>query len=102
MPPKAATYRTKLANGSVAYLVPDRTTPLVTIHVLMRMGPQLDPAGKEGLAAMCGNLLTRSGTVITLTMWNTMPTGPVACTAIYGYMRHTVPLGAFGKQCPQP
>ena len=39
--------------------------------------------------------LTRSGTVITLTMWNTMPTGPVACTAIYGYMRHTVPLGAF-------
>lgn len=62
VPPKAATYRTKLANGTVAYLVPDRTTPLITIHVLMRMGPQLDPPGKEGLAAMCGNLLTRSGT----------------------------------------
>ena len=28
----------------------------------MRMGPQLDPPGKEGLAAMCANLLTRSGT----------------------------------------
>jgi hypothetical protein len=28
----------------------------------MRCGPQLDPPGKEGLAAMCANLLTRSGT----------------------------------------
>ncbi len=62
VPPKAATYRTKLANGMVAYLVPDHTTKLVTIHVLMRTGPQLDPGGKEGLAAMCVNLLTRSGT----------------------------------------
>lgn len=62
VPPKAASYRTKLANGVVAYLVPDRTTQLVTVHVLLRMGPQLDPPGKEGLAAMCGNLLTRSGT----------------------------------------
>ena len=61
-PPKAADYRVKLSNGMVAYLVPDRTTPLVTVHVLMRCGPQLDPAGKEGLAAMCANLLTRSGT----------------------------------------
>lgn len=62
VPPKAADYRVKLSNGMVAYLVPDRTTPLVTVHVLMRCGPQLDPAGKEGLAAMCANLLTRSGT----------------------------------------
>ena len=62
VPPKAAQYRVKLANGMVAYLVPDRTTPLVTVHVLMRCGPQLDPPGKEGLAAMCGNLVTRSGT----------------------------------------
>jgi zinc protease len=62
VPPKAAQYRVKLSNGMVAYLVPDRGTPLVTVHVLMRCGPQLDPAGKEGLAAMCANLLTRSGT----------------------------------------
>jgi zinc protease len=61
VPPKAAQYRVKLANGMVAYLVPDRTTQLVTVHVLMRCGPQLDPAGKEGLAAMCANLITRSG-----------------------------------------
>ena len=62
VPPKAAQYRVKLGNGMVAYLVPDRTTPLVTVHVLMRCGPQLDPPGKEGLAAMCANLVTRSGT----------------------------------------
>jgi len=61
-PPQASKYRVKLANGMIAYLVPDRTTPLVTVHVLMRLGPQLDPSGKEGLAAMCANLLTRSGT----------------------------------------
>jgi zinc protease len=60
--PQASKYRVKLANGMIAYLVPDRTTPLVTVHVLMRLGPQLDPAGKEGLAAMTANLLTRSGT----------------------------------------
>ena len=62
VPPQAAKYRVKLGNGMIAYLVPDRTTPLVTVHVLMRMGPQLDPPGKEGLSAMCANLLTRSGT----------------------------------------
>ena len=62
VPPKAAQYRAKLANGMVAYLVPDHSTQLVTVHVLMRCGPQLDPPGKEGLAAMCANLITRSGT----------------------------------------
>jgi len=62
VPPQASKYRVKLANGMIAYLVPDRSTPLVTVSVLMRLGPQLDPSGKEGLAAMCANLLTRSGT----------------------------------------
>ncbi len=62
VPPRAADYRVKLSNGMIAYLVPDRSTPLITVHALMRCGPQLDPAGKEGLASMCANLLTRSGT----------------------------------------
>jgi predicted Zn-dependent peptidase len=61
-PPNAADYRVKLAGGVVAYLVPDHSLPLVTINVLMRIGPDLDPPGKEGLAAMTMNLLTRSGT----------------------------------------
>jgi len=61
-PPKAAQYRVKLSNGVAAYLVPDRTLPLVTVAVIMRVGPDLDPPGKEGLAATMVHLLTRSGT----------------------------------------
>jgi zinc protease len=61
-PPRAADYRVKLANGMAAYLAPDRSLPLVTVTVLMRVGPDLDPAGKEGLAATAMQLLTRSGT----------------------------------------
>jgi zinc protease len=60
--PKAADYRVTLPGGMVAYLVPDRDLPLVTVHVLMRIGPDLDPAGKEGLAALMVNQLTRGGT----------------------------------------
>ena len=61
-PPKAAEYRVKLANGIAAYLAPDKTIPLVTVTVLMRVGPDLDPVGKEGLASTMVHLLTRSGT----------------------------------------
>jgi zinc protease len=60
--PKASDRRVKLPNGMAAYLVPDRTLPLVTISVLMRIGQDLDPPGKEGLADLTMNLLTRSGT----------------------------------------
>jgi len=61
-PPKAADFRTTFSNGMVAYLVPDRGLPLVTVNVLMRIGPDLDPEGKEGTAAGAVHLLTRSGT----------------------------------------
>jgi zinc protease len=61
-PPKAAAHRVKLKNGMVAYLAPDRTLPLVTVTVLMRVGQDLDPAGKEGLASLAMHLVTRSGT----------------------------------------
>jgi len=60
--PKAADYRVSLPGGMVAYLVPDRDLPLITVHVLMRIGPDLDPPGKEGLAATMVNQLTRGGT----------------------------------------
>jgi zinc protease len=61
-PPVAASYRVTLKNGMVAYLVPDRSLPLVTIHVLMRLGPDLDPPGKEGLGSIMVEQLTRGGT----------------------------------------
>ena len=61
-PPKAADHRIRLGSGAVAYLVSDHATPLVTITVIMRMGAQLDPAGKAGLASATANQLTKSGT----------------------------------------
>lgn len=61
-PPAPATYRAALAGGTPAYLVPDHTLPLINVTVIMRVGPDLDPAGKEGLASAMTYLLTRSGT----------------------------------------
>lgn len=60
-PPRAADHRVVLDGGVAAYLVPDRTLPLVTIHVLMRLGPDLDPPGKEGLGEIMVEQLTRGG-----------------------------------------
>lgn len=60
-PPRAADYRVTLKNGMVAYLVPDRSLPLVTVHVLMRLGPDLDPSGKDGLGEIMVAQLTRGG-----------------------------------------
>ena len=61
-PPSPADSRVTLANGTVAYLMPDTSLPLVNIVVLCRAGSHLDPAGKEGLAALAGGLLVRGGT----------------------------------------
>ncbi|MEZ4386708.1 MAG: pitrilysin family protein [Candidatus Krumholzibacteriia bacterium] len=61
-PPRAADYRHTLDGGMVAYLVPDQASPLVTVSVLLRLGPDLDPVGKEGLGSLMMDLLTRSGT----------------------------------------
>src|SRR5437867_4909717 len=60
--PKATDYRTTLGNGMVAYVVSDHSLPMITVHVLMRIGPDLDPVGKEGLAQTTVHLLTRGGT----------------------------------------
>ncbi len=61
-PPSPAESRVTLANGTVAYLMPDTSLPLVNIVVLCRAGSFLDPAGKEGLATLTGELLARGGT----------------------------------------
>lgn len=61
-PPKAAQFRVSLQAGPVAYVVPDRTLPLVNISILVRTGNYLDPQGKDGLADFTGYLLTRGGT----------------------------------------
>ena len=60
--PLAKDYRATLKNGMVAYLVPDKSLPLVNITVMMRLGPDQDPAGKEGAGGMMMDLLTSGGT----------------------------------------
>ncbi len=61
-PPSAATYRTPLASGPIAYIAEDRELPLVSLSITLRGGQYLEPAGKEGLADLTGYLLSRSGT----------------------------------------
>jgi zinc protease len=58
-PPNPADYRVQLKSGPVAYVVPDRELPLVNISILVRTGDYVEPAGKEGVAGLTGNLLTR-------------------------------------------
>jgi len=61
-PPDPRDHRVVLQSGTVAYLVPDRELPLVTISLLVRTGAYLEPEGREGLAAFTGALLVRGGT----------------------------------------
>ncbi len=61
-PPDPSEYRVALKSGPVAYVVPDRTLPLVTVSIMIRCGAYLDPVGKEGLAGFAGYLLARGGT----------------------------------------
>jgi len=61
-PPVPEEFRVQLKNGPVAYVVPDRELPLVSIVVYVRTGSYLEPAGKEGLANLTGYLLVRGGT----------------------------------------
>jgi len=60
-PPVPEQYRVQLKSGPVAYVVPDRELPLVSIVAYIHTGEFLDPQGKEGLASMTGYLLARGG-----------------------------------------
>jgi zinc protease len=61
-PPKKEQYRQVLSNGVVAYLVEDHDLPLVSVSAIVRTGSYLDPAGKEGLAALTGTQMRVGGT----------------------------------------
>ncbi len=61
-PPKASAYRQVFSNGVVGFFVEDHDLPLVDISVTIRVGPYLDPAGKEGLAAAVASQLRAGGT----------------------------------------
>jgi len=61
-PPSAKDYRVVLKNGMVVYIAEDPTLPLVNIELTLRTGSYLEPAGKEGLAALTGSQIRRGGT----------------------------------------
>src|SRR5829696_7397427 len=60
-PPKRDKYRHVLSNGVVVYAVEDHDLPLVNLSTLVRTGSYLDPAGKEGLAALVGSQMRAGG-----------------------------------------
>ncbi|MCL4808319.1 MAG: insulinase family protein, partial [Thermoanaerobaculia bacterium] len=61
--PRAEDAKVLLRNKIPAYLVPDASgVPLVRITVWWRGGSYLEPAGKEGLAALFGSQLALAGT----------------------------------------
>lgn len=61
-PPKPADHRVVLKNGMVVYIAEDKTLPLVNLGLTVRTGSYLEPAGKEGLAALTGSQIRRGGT----------------------------------------
>lgn len=61
-PPAPADYRVPLAAGPVAYLVPDRARPLITVVIFIRAPRYAVPANKEPLAALLAKLLAQGGT----------------------------------------
>jgi zinc protease len=61
-PPSAKDHRVVLKNGMVVFIAEDRALPLVNISLTVRSGSWLEPAGKEGLAAMTGAQLRQGGT----------------------------------------
>ncbi|WP_395702725.1 M16 family metallopeptidase [Aquabacterium sp.] len=49
----------QLANGLTLVVAPRHETPVVTLSVLVRAGPEFDPPGRSGTAAMTASLLTK-------------------------------------------
>lgn len=61
-PPRPADYRVQLKSGPIAYVVPDRELPLVTVTVYVRTGQYLEPESQVSLSELTGHLLARGGT----------------------------------------
>jgi len=61
-PPSAQSHRVPLKNGMLVFIAEDRALPLVNVAITVRTGSWLEPAGKEGLAALAGAQMRRGGT----------------------------------------
>ena len=60
--PRADELRHELAGGVVAYVVPDRSLPLVEVTLHLRTGDFREPADRPGLAALAATLARVGGT----------------------------------------
>ena len=60
--PDAAKVRHELPGGVVAYVVPDRSLPLVNVVLHLRTGAFREPEAKPGVAAMTAALMRLGGT----------------------------------------
>jgi len=60
--PDAAKFRHELPGGVVAYVVPDRSLPLVNVVLSLRTGAFREPAEKPGVAAFTAALMRLGGT----------------------------------------
>ena len=61
-PPSGSDYRVQLKSGPVAFVVPNRELPLVSVSIMVRTGQYNEPKGKAGVAGMAGYLLSKGGT----------------------------------------
>lgn len=64
-PPTAKEAKVILKNGIPAFLVPDNSTGLVRVNLLIKGGTYLEPADKPGLAGAVGNQWRAGGTAKT-------------------------------------
>lgn len=60
--PDASAYRYQLANGNVAYIVPDSALPLVAVTVYSRGGKYLLGTDDAGLASLTAGMMRDGGT----------------------------------------
>ncbi|MFN5876889.1 MAG: hypothetical protein ACK45E_11505, partial [Ignavibacteria bacterium] len=48
-----------LSNGLTVYVIENHEQPMVTMSMILRGGEAYDPAGKEGTAAVAGDMLSK-------------------------------------------
>ena len=61
-PPAPAKHLHQLPNGVRAFIAPDPVLPMAQITVLIDAPALSDPSGKQGLATLVANILSRTGT----------------------------------------
>lgn len=86
-PPSAADFRHTLSDGTVVYLVPDHTFPLISLSVTAVGGQNLFPPEQSALAALAASQMRAGGT---------QALAPAALDEELDFMASNVSIGASG------